>query len=421
MVHGSAAVIRISGRPRDRKGIHLQARYEAGKEDMRGLESVCGSDSRTHSDAYAGCSGRVSLIDRTVAVAPIRRRKASPVRLLFVMMIIAVLVAGTFSLAPWERDMLYVPAHTAAQTVIPGFPLSYQHADTPGGFPCIMCGMWMPWHVTPVLWDDVKYGGAPPGLPPGDNTYGPTGSPDDCPHCIVYSGPACIQMINGYRSGGPLVPQDFIYDDCELDAGVGEIQSDGMCQRHGYGVLDGTGGSPAEIQKAFDMYINPHYQHNQWDASVLTAPTLNSYITSLYPVIWDDHGGWPSNMDTTWPIAPENTMQGHYKVIAGYDDQGTPSSTADDYALIYDPWPGYNDILAINPTPLPTGALPGPGGASAPDPYWLPVGSVLGDSNDLFLVETAAIPEFSGLLVPVLGITVIALVAIRVRAARRES
>lgn len=387
---------------------------------MRGLKSHCESASWAHTNHSTGCSGKVSLIDRTVAVAPMRRRRASPLRLLFVMTVIAVLVAGVFSFAP--RDVSYRPAHTAAQTMIPGFPLSYQHADTPGGFPCVMCGMYMPWHVTPVLWDDVKYGGAPPGLPPGDNLYGPVGFSDDCPHCIVYSGPACIQMINGYRYGGPLVPQDMIYDDCELDSLNGEFQSDGMCQRHGFGVLDGTGASPSpsEIQKAFDMYINPHHQHNQWDASALVASTLASYITGLYPVIWDDHGGWPSNMDPTWPIAPENTMQGHYKVIAGYDDKGTPGES-DDLALIYDPWPGYNDVTAVNPTPLPPGALPGPGGPSAPDPYWLPVGSVIGDTNDLFIVEMAAIPEFSGLLVPVLGMTVIALVAIRIRAAREES
>ena len=257
-------------------------------------------------------------------------------------------------------------------------------------------------------------------MPPGDNLYGATGLYDDCPHCIVYSGPACIQMINGYRSGGPLVSQDQIYDDSEYDTGAGEQRGDMICQRHGYGVLDGTGGSIAEIQKVFDNWINPHHQHSQWDASNLTASTLASYIAGAYPVLWDDHGGWPSNMDPTWPIPPENTMQGHYKVIAGYDDQGTPG-VSDDLALIYDPWPGYNDLTALNPTPLPPGAVPGPGGASSPDPYWLPVSTVLGDTNDLFLVEIAAIPEFSSLLMPIIGMTVIALVAIRIRAARRDS
>ena len=402
----------------DRKGIHLQARYILGKEDMRGLKSCRGSPNWTHTDASTGCCSRVSLIDRTIAVAPMRKRRASLLRLLLVAVVIAVLITGVFSFAPRNRDASYQPAYTAAQTIISGFSLSYQHADTPGGFPCTMCGIFMPWHVTPVLWDDVKYGGAAL-PPPGDNQYGAVGASDDCPHCIVYSGPACIQMINGYRYGGPLVPQDFIYDDCELDSSNGEIQSNGMIERHGFGVLDGTGGSPSEIQKAFDMYVNPHYQHNQWDASALTPSTLSSYIAGLYPVLWDDHGGWPSNMDPTWPIAPENTMQGHYKVIAGYDDGGTPAD-GDDLALIYDPWPGYNDMAAINPTPLPPGAVPGPGGAGAPDPYWLPVSSLLGDGSDLFLVEMAAIPEFSGLLIPIVGMTVIALVAIRIRAAREE-
>ncbi|UCE80710.1 MAG: hypothetical protein JSV94_06100 [Methanobacteriota archaeon] len=385
---------------------------------MRGLRSNSVDSDLAHADGSTGQNVKLSLIDRTVAVAPKRKRGRSSLRPLLVLILIVIMVAGAFSLASRNRDATYLPAHTAAQTIIPGFPLSYQHRDAPG-VTCAMCGSWMPWHLPPVLWEDVKYGGAPGG-PPGDNTYGPTGSPDDCPHCIVYSGPACIQMINGYRSGGPLVPQDQIYDDSEYDIGAFEIRGDTICQRHGYGVLDGTGGSIAEIQKTFDNWINPHHQHNQWDASALTAPTLCSYISSLYPVLWDDHGGWPSNMDRTWPIPPEDTMQGHYKVIAGYDDQGTPS-TLDDCALIYDPWPGYNDLAAVNPTPLPPGALPGPGGPGVPDPYWLPVSTVLGDTNDLFLVEYAAIPEFSSLLIPILGMTVIALVAIRIRAARRDS
>jgi hypothetical protein len=388
---------------------------------MRGLRSYSASSNWTHADGSIGRNGILSRIDRTVAIAPIRKKRRSSLRPLLVLIAVVVMVAGAFSLASRDRDGTYLPALTAAQTIIPGFALSYQHADAPG-VPCVMCGNWMPWHLPPVLWDDVKYGGALPGVPPGDNQYWATPPPpnDDCPHCIVYSGPACIQMINGYRSGGPLAPQDLIYDDCEYDAVAGEVRGDMICQRHGYGVLDGTGGSIAEIQKSFDNWINPHYQHNQWDASALTASTLASHIASLYPVIWDDHGGWPVNMDPTWPIAPENTMQGHYKVIAGYDDKGTPG-TSDDYALIYDPWPGYNDLGAVNATPLPPGALPGPGGASAPDPYWLPVGTVLGDTNDLFLVEMAAIPEFSSLLIPMVGMTVIALVAIRIRKPRRES
>lgn len=374
------------------------------------------SPDRTHATDSTGRYGKLSLIDRTVAVAPKRRRRRSSLRPLLVLIVIVIMVAGAFSLVFRNKDATYLPAHTAAQTIIPGFPLSYQHRDAPG-VTCVMCNMWMPWHLPPVLWDDVKYGGAPGG-PPGDNTYGPTGSPDDCPHCIVYSGPACIQMINGYRSGMPLVPQDQIYDDCEYDTGAGEVRGDMICQRHGYGVLDGTGGSIAEIQKAFDNWINPHHQHNQWDASNLTASTLSSYIAGLFPVLWDDHGGWPSNMDLTWPIAPENTMQGHYKVIAGYDDKGTVDAS-DDYALIYDPWPGYNDLAAVNPTPLPPGALPGPGGPGMPDPYWLPVSAVLGDTNDLFLVEFAAIPEFSDLLIPIVGTIVIALVAFRGQRGRR--
>lgn len=390
---------------------------------MRELGLLNAGSKRVYSAVLDRHSDRMSYVDRIVTVPPSSRKRPRMRvnRSILALAVIAVLVVGSLTLATMTRDAPLWRAHTATQTVIPGFTLSHQHADGPGGFPCNFCLMWMPWHIGPIMWNDTKYGGAG-APPPGDNQYGFVGLQDDCPHCIVYSGPASIQMVNGYRSGGPLVPQDMIYDDCELDTSVipVEIQSDGICQRHGFGVLDGTGGSPSEIQTAFKMYIGPMFQHNQWDGSALAASTLASYVAGFYPVIWDDHGGWPSNMDTRWPIAPENTMQGHYKVIAGYDDQGT-AIYSDDVALIYDPWPGYNDLMAVNPTPLPPGATPGPGGATTPNPYWLPVGTVLGDFNDLFLVEFAAIPEFSHLLIPIVGMTAIALVAIRTRTAREES
>lgn len=112
-------------------------------------------------------------------------------------------------------------------------------------------------------------------------------------------------------------------------------------------------------------------------------------------------------MDPTFPTAdPKN--QGHYKVIAGYDDANTAGVFSDDWALIYDPWPEYTDKSV-----LPAGAIPGPSGSF--DPYWIPVSMVLGDPNDLFLVELAAIPEFSGLLIPVTGLALLAVVAVRIR------
>lgn len=387
-------------------------------------ERQCGRIAkRTRPEASCGCSDRVGVIDRGLVGVHRKRKRSTSRKPWFAAIIIAILVVGAFALMATDRSVSQWRAHTTAKTVIPGFNLSHQHADQLVGFPCTWCTLYMPWHLTYLAqWDDVKYGGVDPAVtpPPGDNLYGFTGSCDDCPHCSVYSGPACIQMIYGYRFGLPLTPQDIIYDSCELDTINGENASNAICDRHGFGVVDGTGGSPKEIQAAFTGHIGSVYEHDQWDGSALTAATLASYIAMLYPVIWDDHNGWPSNMDPRWPALPDRNMQGHYKVIAGYNDSGTPEPN-DDLALIYDPWPGYNDLAAFNPTPLPAGAQPGPGGSAVPNPYWLPVNSVLGDTNDLFLVEMAAIPEFSGLLIPIVGMTVIALVAIRIRTARRES
>jgi hypothetical protein len=333
------------------------------------------------------------------------RRRRTAFALLSILMVATSGIALAASYGGLEKNA----SRISTVTVIPGFPLVHQHSDNTIGLPCLMCQAWMPWHFTvPVLWDDVKYGGAPAG-PPGDNLYGAVGLFDDCPHCSVYSGPACVQMFIMYR-GGTAPPQDMIYDICELDVMAGEIAGNGFIERHGVGVTDGTGGTWQEIQTAFQMLASPFYQHNQSDASALTASQLLSYVAGLYPVLWDDHGGWPANMDPTFPTAdPKN--QGHYKVIAGYDDANTAGVFSDDWALIYDPWPEYTDKSV-----LPAGAIPGPSGSF--DPYWIPVSMVLGDPNDLFLVELAAIPEFSGLLVPVVGLCLSALVAVRARTRR---
>jgi len=389
---------------------------------VREAASYYGSSNRAHTAASNKCTDRITIIDRTISVASKKRRGLAVKRSLLVLIAIAVLVVGAIPLVAMNRDVLHWPAHTAAQTVI-AVKLSNQCSDNPGGFICLWCQAFMPWHFgLPVRWDDVKYGGG--GLvAPGDNIYGPGPGPpppgDDCPHCIVYSGPASIQMISTFRTGVP-IPQDAIYDSCELDGPAGEFANNGICERHGFGVLDGTGGSPQEIQTAFMRFVGPVFQHNQWDGTALTAATLESYIRGQFPVLWSDHNGWPSNMDPRWPSAPDTQLQGHYKVIGGYDDGGTPGNYQDDLALVFDPWPGYNDLLALNPTPLPPGALPGPGGPAMPDPYWLPIGSVLGDIGDLFLVEFMAVPEFSGLLIPIVGMTVVAIAAIRIRTGRRE-
>ena len=56
-----------------------------------------------------------------------------------------------------------------------------------------------------------------------------------------------------------------------------------------------------------------------------------------------------------------------------------------DRCLIYDPWPEYNDEKI-----LPTGATKGPDYTF--DPYWFPLNSIVGDSDDVFLVPKESIP-----------------------------
>lgn len=97
---------------------------------------------------------------------------------------------------------------------------------------------------------------------------------------------------------------------------------------------------------------------------------------------------------------------GHAKVIAGWDDNDTLIDTKDDKCLIFDPWPEYNDTGI-----LPMNATQGPGGTF--DPYWLPLSDVLNDTNDIFLRDTyAPVPEFQSVLVPIVGLAVIAVVVI---------
>lgn len=59
-----------------------------------------------------------------------------------------------------------------------------------------------------------------------------------------------------------------------------------------------------------------------------------------------------------------------------------------DRCLIYDPWPEYNDKQDIQL--LPTGATKGPDDTF--DPYWFPLNSTVGDSDDVFLVPQDSIP-----------------------------
>jgi hypothetical protein len=231
------------------------------------------------------------------------------------------------------------------------------------------------------------------------------GTADDCPHCSCYCVPACISMIAVYRGGaGNFIVQDQIYDNGKSTGG--ENLGDGLLQTHGIGMFDGTGGWPKEVQTSFQWALGMvgYIEHNS--TNHLTVPVLAQYIAFGYPVLWLDRDGWPANQSPFYPSASNRVDMGHAKVIAGWDDNGTLVDTSDDKCLIFDPWPEYNDMGI-----LPMNATNGPGGTF--DPYWLPLNDVLNDTNDIFLRDTyAPIPEFQSVLVPIVGLAMIAVVVI---------
>ena len=316
----------------------------------------------------------------------------------FVIMILSLAVlGGVFSNSGAD---LTRPAHSASQTILAGIALLDQHKDTmmpctAGTPPCPLLGPNPP-HIP----NDVI--GIPPPPPTGDNTYGTL---DDCPHCSAYCAPASIAMIaNYYAVAMPKNQQDDIYDQGKKS--MGETQADGIIQTHGVGMTDGTTGSAWEVQDAFNWSIGMHIQHNQSDGTLLTAAQMQSYLTRGHPILWLDHNGWPANISNTAFPSSYRVDQGHAKVIAGYDDNDTVGDVTDDLCLIYDPWPEYN----VNST-LPLNATKGPGATF--DPYWLPLNDVnLSDVQDKYLVDTFPdIPEFTTVIIPVVGIILIAVVA----------
>jgi len=267
--------------------------------------------------------------------------------------------------------------------------------------PCIIpCGPPVgPW--PPHVPNDIK------GI---DMAYG---TADDCPHCSAFCAPASIAMIATFRGVGvPFNQQDDIYDAGKKSGG--EIQGNGAIETHGQGMFDGMfGGTPWEVQDAFNWSIGVHIQHNQSDATALTALQLQSYITLGHPVLWLDHGGFPVNISNNAYSTSYRNEQGHAKVITGYDDNDT-ADFVDDVCLIYDPWPEYNDLSI-----LPVNATKGPGNTF--DPYWLPLNDVnLSDVTDKYLVDTYPdIPEFQDIIIPVIGTLAIAMMISVLR--RRKS
>jgi hypothetical protein len=257
----------------------------------------------------------------------------------------------------------------------------------------------------------------PPNAPHAWNdTSGPDftyGTADDCPHCSCYCAPACISMIAVYRGqGGNFVVQDNIYD-CGKST-LGETFKNGQIETHGVGMFDGTGGWPTEVQTAFQWSLGcACIEHNS--TNPLTVFLLAQYIAQGYPVLWLDRDGWPTNQSSLYPSLTYKADMGHAKVIAGWDDSDTLVDTSDDKCLIFDPWPEYNDTGI-----LPMNATQGPGGTF--DPYWLPLDDVLNDTSDIFLRDTLApVPEFQSVLVPIVGLAIIAVVVIgQNRKSRKE-
>lgn len=242
-------------------------------------------------------------------------------------------------------------------------------------------------------------------------TDGVFGTVDDCPHCSAYSAPAAISMIaTAYGRTGQYLQQDRIYDNGK--SVPPEVTGDNQMQTHGVGMFDGTGGQPEEVQDALRWALGVGLGVNHHDSSdPITASILEQYASTSRPVLWIDHGGWPVNLSSSYPA--NRADQGHAKVISGYDDNNT-ITTDDDFVLVYDPWPEYNKSAI-----LPVNATLGPGGTY--DPYWLPIRDVdLSDTADIFFVPSVSIPEFGAVIVPVVGVLLIAAIVHRTRS-RRET
>jgi hypothetical protein len=300
----------------------------------------------------------------------------------------AVAVAGVLSLS-----LVYVGAiqgsddKTEALSVTTlALMLFWQYHDTPF-IPCIVPPLHAP---GPHVWNDAS------GV---DGVYG---NADDCPHCSAYCAPASIAMIASYRGAGlPFVLQDWLYDQGKQVAP--EITGNGFIETHGVGMFHGVGGQPPEVQLAMTKALGAINQHD-WNPmnpkGPMTYPLLLGYMSTGTPILWLDNGGWPAN-STQYPPLSSRVDQGHAKVIGGHDDMGTRGDPTDDLCLIFDPWPEYSDKKIV-----PFNCTTGPGGSW--DPYWQPLNDVnFSDPNDVYLVDLfPAIPEFSTLVLPVIGVIV---------------
>jgi hypothetical protein len=359
------------------------------------------SGAGSHAMAESGSGFTADLVSRQAmrdghgAVAR-RSRRGSRLQVLVAVLIIAVVLAAAANVSRQADKSGGLPASSESTLTLPMNVIT-QHKDTM--MPCVPDGPSCPPGVIHA-WNDAS---GPDGI---------YGTADDCPHCSCYCAPASIAMIASYWGFvGVNIQQDDIYD---AGKSVGEIAvGDKILSTHGVGMFDGSGGSPTEVQASFVFSVGPFTQHDWLAANPngpMTPQKLVQYLALGHPVLWLDHGGFPAHQNPEIPSESERALEGHAKVISGYDDTDTLLDTSDDLCLIYDPWPEYLDLSV-----LPTNATLGPGNSY--DPYWLPLNDVnLSDPADIYLVDNLPdIAEFSGIVVPVLGLAVIASVWIGIR------
>ena len=181
---------------------------------------------------------------------------------------------------------------------------------------------------------------------------------EGCPHCAAYCAPASIMMMRRYR-GYPYCPgsQDCVYERNKWTDG--ETRNNGVIESHGVGMYD---------QEVYEGFLDALYQIHLFNngpigpaAYPISPWDLRQLICMDRPVLWIDRDGYPPDMP---PQVIQNMMErgeGHTKVLAGYDDQGTYCFVEDDLVQVYDPWP------------------------SSGSPYWAPVPQVLySDPRDIF-------------------------------------
>jgi hypothetical protein len=186
----------------------------------------------------------------------------------------------------------------------------------------------------------------------------------NCPHCKMYCAPAAASMYGAFEGRvAPFTNQDNIYDFAKVSQG--EIAGNGTIETHGVGMFAGAGGWPPEVQGAFTYAVGIQpFQHGPVAGGFpfITGPVIKAYIDNNQPILWVDWMNWPADMDSI----PSSLESGHCKIIAGYNDNGTPGDIADDLYLIYDPWP------------------------TSGSPYWLPPAVVI-DPADIYLTVTGPI------------------------------